>query len=225
MQPGTKDHGQSRTVLHHRSSLEPPAVERYKFWPKKWFEPPRTVIAIMPHSPSYLPRSRWNRRLSGANPILPPHFAGRKLFEISFTPALLHPAMPIDEEELYQEHILDHYEDPFHRGHLPTATHAHEENNPLCGDVVRIELQLDESGNIVDAFFDGQGCVISQASASMLLEAMQGKSIEDVKRFSAEDMLELYGARLTPNRQKCCLLSWKVLQSAVHSPADGAGGR
>jgi nitrogen fixation NifU-like protein len=133
--------------------------------------------------------------------------------------------MPIDEEELYQEHILDHYEDPFHRGHLPTATHAHEENNPLCGDVVRIELQLDESGNIVDAFFDGQGCVISQASASMLLEAMQGKSIEDVKRFSAEDMLELYGARLTPNRQKCCLLSWKVLQSAVHSPADGAGGR
>src|SRR4029078_6899901 len=125
---------------------------------------------------------------------------------------------PIDEEELYQEHILDHYEDPFHRGQLPTATHAHEENNPLCGDVVRMELQLDSDGKIVDAFFTGQGCGISHASASMLLESMQGKTVEDVKQFSAEDMLELYGARLTPNRQKCCLLSWKVLQSAVHSP-------
>jgi nitrogen fixation NifU-like protein len=129
---------------------------------------------------------------------------------------------PSDEEELYQEHILDHYEDPFHRGHLPTATHAHEENNPLCGDVVRVELQFGPDGRIVDAYFSGQGCVISQASASMLLEAVLGKSVDDVKQFSAEDMLKLYGARLTPNRQKCCLLSWKVLQSAVHSPLGNA---
>jgi nitrogen fixation protein NifU and related proteins len=123
-----------------------------------------------------------------------------------------------NEEEIYQEHILDHYEDPFHRGHLPTATHAHEDNNPLCGDVVRIELELAADGMVKDCFFSGQGCVISQASASMLLEKLQGKPIAEVKQFSAEDMLELYGARLTPNRQKCCLLSWKVLQSAVHSP-------
>ena len=128
--------------------------------------------------------------------------------------------MAIDEEELYQEHILDHYEDPFHRGHLPTATHVHEENNPLCGDIVRIELELAPDGKVRDAFFTGQGCVISQASASMLLEKMQGKSVDDIKHFSAEDMLDLYGARLTPNRQKCCLLSWKVLQSAVHSPVN-----
>jgi nitrogen fixation NifU-like protein len=126
--------------------------------------------------------------------------------------------MSLDEEELYQEHILDHYEDPFHRGHLPAATHAHEDNNPLCGDVVRIELELDPAGKIRDAYFSGQGCVISQASASMLLEKMQGKTVDEAKQFSAEDMLKLYGARLTPNRQKCCLLSWKVLQSAVHSP-------
>src|SRR3970040_312377 len=108
--------------------------------------------------------------------------------------------MPIDEEELYQEHILDHYEDPFHRGSLPTATHAHEENNPLCGDVVRVELQIDDNGNIKDCFFNCQGCVIGEASASMLLEEMHGKTVDDVKRFSAEDMLRLYGARLTPNR-------------------------
>ena len=128
--------------------------------------------------------------------------------------------MPIDEEELYQEHILDHYEDPFHRGHLPTATHVHEENNPLCGDVVRMELELGDDGKIRDAYFTGQGCVISQASASMLLEQMQGKTVDDAKRFTVNDMLELYGPRLTPNRQKCCLLSWKVLQSAVHSPVE-----
>ncbi len=126
------------------------------------------------------------------------------------------------EEELYQEHILDHYEDPFHRGHLAAATHAHEDKNPLCGDVVRIELAIGEDGKISNVYFDGQGCVISQASASMLIEEMYGKTLEDVKQFSAEDMLKLYGPRLTPNRQKCCLLSWKVLQSAVHSPVDGA---
>ena len=123
------------------------------------------------------------------------------------------------EEELYQEHILDHYEDPFHRGTLAEATHAHEDKNPLCGDVVRIELQLDGDGTIKDAYFTGEGCVISQASASMLLEELYGKTIGDVKDFSAKKMLELYGPRLTPNRQKCCLLSWRVLQSAVHSPS------
>jgi nitrogen fixation protein NifU and related proteins len=126
-----------------------------------------------------------------------------------------------NEEELYQEHILDHYEDPFHRGRLPSATHSHEEKNPLCGDVVRIDLRLDENGKIADAYFSGDGCVISQASASMLLEEIEGRTVDEVKHFSAEDMLKLYGARLTPNRQKCCLLSWKVLQSAVHSPVNG----
>ena len=128
--------------------------------------------------------------------------------------------MSSDEEDIYQEHILDHYEDPFHRGHLPTATHAHEDKNPLCGDVVRMELEVNADGQISNVFFDGQGCVISQASASMLAEEMFGKRVADVKEFSAEDMLNLYGPRLTPNRQKCCLLSWKVLQSAVHSPVD-----
>ena len=93
-----------------------------------------------------------------------------------------------NEEEFYQEHILDHYEDPFHRGHLEGATHVHEEKNPLCGDVVRIELEMDE-GKIADCYFEGNGCVISQASASMLLEAMHGKSVEEAMGFSAEKML------------------------------------
>ena len=127
-------------------------------------------------------------------------------------------AMP-SEEEIYQEHILDHYEDPFHRGEVAGATHAHVEKNPLCGDVVKIALKLRE-GCVDDCGFEGDGCVISQAAASMLLEELNGKSLEEVKEFTAEKMLELYGARLTPNRQKCCLLAWRAIQQAVHSPVS-----
>ena len=75
-----------------------------------------------------------------------------------------------DEEEIYQEHILDHYEDPYHRGHCPRATHADAGKNPLCGDVVRFELELDGQDRIKQVYFDGTGCCISQASASMLAE-------------------------------------------------------
>ena len=64
--------------------------------------------------------------------------------------------MPSDEEELYQEHILDHYEDPFHRGQLAAATHSHEDKNPLCGDVVRIDLQLGPDGKIAVSIWLGR---------------------------------------------------------------------
>jgi nitrogen fixation NifU-like protein len=121
------------------------------------------------------------------------------------------------EDDLYQEHILDHFDDPYHRGRCPVATHAHEDDNPLCGDVVHIDLEV-AGDRVAQAWFDGDGCCISQAAASMLVEEMEGKSLEEVRRFSAEDMLKLFGARLTPNRQKCCLLCWRVLQSAVFSP-------
>jgi nitrogen fixation protein NifU and related proteins len=93
----------------------------------------------------------------------------------------------------------------------------------LCGDVVRMELAVDARGSIEDAYFSGDGCCISQAAASMLVERMQGKSLEEVKHFTAQDMLLLFGARLTPNRQKCCLLPWRVLQAAIFAPVGEAG--
>ena len=83
--------------------------------------------------------------------------------------------MAPDEEELYQEHILDHYEDPYHRGRCPACTHAHEDNNPLCGDVIRMELQIDDQGTLKEVYFDGDGCCISQAAASMLVEKFDGQ--------------------------------------------------
>jgi nitrogen fixation NifU-like protein len=127
-------------------------------------------------------------------------------------------AMPADEDELYQERILEHYEEPYHRGHASRPTHAHEDDNPLCGDFIHIDLAIDPAGRIKEAYFEGDGCCISQASASMLIEEMDGKTVDDVKNFTADDMLKLFGAKLTPNRQKCCLLSWRVLQSAIYSP-------
>jgi nitrogen fixation NifU-like protein len=126
-----------------------------------------------------------------------------------------------EEEEIYQEHVLDHYEEPYHRGELADATHAHEDDNPLCGDVIHMDFRLD-NGKVAEAWFSGDGCCISQSAASMLTERIEGMTLDELKAFSADDMLELFQAKLTPNRQKCCLLSWKVAQAAVHSPVgDG----
>lgn len=130
--------------------------------------------------------------------------------------------MSPSEEEIYQEHVLDHYEDPYHRGRVEQPTHHHKDDNPLCGDVIEINLVIDNEGKISKAYFDGDGCCISQASASMLIEKMDGVHVDDVKNFSAKEMLELFGPKLTPNRQKCCLLSWRVLQSAIYAPCDSA---
>jgi nitrogen fixation NifU-like protein len=121
------------------------------------------------------------------------------------------------EDDIYQEHILDHYECPHNRGNCADCTHCHADTNPLCGDAVKVALRV-EDGLIREAWFDGEGCCISQASASMLMEAIEGKPVDEVAKMSAQDMLSLLGVRLTPNRQNCCLLPWRVVQVAMHSP-------
>jgi nitrogen fixation NifU-like protein len=128
--------------------------------------------------------------------------------------------MSLSTDELYRDRILDEFESPYHRGHCRGATHVHEGENSLCGDLVRIELEVDGDNRIREACFCGDGCCISQAAASMLVRHVEGSSIEAAAQFSAEDMLRLFGARLTPNRQKCCLLCWRVLQGALHSPVE-----
>lgn len=124
-------------------------------------------------------------------------------------------------DDIYQERILDHHEQPYHRGTSPRPTHAHEDDNPLCGDFIHVDLTIDPAGRIQEAWFRGDGCCISQAAASMLMEAIEGLSADDLKRFTAEQMLELFGPKLTPNRQKCCLLAWRVVQAALYSPVAG----
>ena len=129
----------------------------------------------------------------------------------------------MDEDEIYQEHILDHYHNPYHRGACPRATHAHEDDNPLCGDNVHIELRVGKDHRVEEAWFQGEGCCISQSAASMLMERIEGRTVDEAKALTAQEMLTLFGARLTPNRQKCCLLSWRVLQGAIFSPLGPDG--
>ena len=124
-----------------------------------------------------------------------------------------------NDQDIYEEHVLDHYEDPYNRGPLSGATHIDQGDNPLCGDRVEMQIRV-EDDKVAAAGFDGDGCVISQASASMLAEEIEGRTLDELQQFDAKAMLELFGPKLTPNRQKCCLLPWRVLQSAMHSPVD-----
>lgn len=121
------------------------------------------------------------------------------------------------------DHVLDHYEAPYHQGECPGATHALRRENPMCGDWVQVELRLSADEQIREAWFEGEGCVLSQAAASMLMERIEGMSVEQVRQWSAAQMLELYGPELSPSRQKCWLLPWRVVQGALSSPlADEA---
>jgi nitrogen fixation NifU-like protein len=122
------------------------------------------------------------------------------------------------DDTLYQERILDYYEQPFHRGSCPFATHCHEATNPLCGDRIRIELRVNPEGRIEDAYFQGDGCCVSLSAASMLVEHCQGKALDAVRSLQPADMLSLFAAPLTITRQKCCLLGWRVLQAAIVCP-------
>ncbi len=125
-----------------------------------------------------------------------------------------------DDHEIFPQHVLDHYEDPYHRGPLEGATHGFESEIPGCGDAIRIELQIAQDGTIREAWFDGDGCVASQAAASMLVEAVEGKSTEEAREFSPQQMLDLLGKDIPSARQKCCLLGWRTFQDALASPLD-----
>ena len=124
-------------------------------------------------------------------------------------------------EQIYQEHILDHFECPYHKGRLPGCSLQAEDRNPLCGDRVLLQLRLDDGGRIAEAWFDGKGCAISQAAASMLCEEIEGKTLDDVRAMQAQEMLDLLRVPLTAARQKCGLLGFKVLKTLAYAEAGG----
>lgn len=119
-------------------------------------------------------------------------------------------------DDFYKENILDHYRNPRNAGILEHPTHSHEENNPLCGDVIRIDLHVNEDNIIDQVAFKGKGCAISQASASMLTEMISGKSLEEAKKIGKESILEALGIEIGPVRMKCALLSLKVLKAGAY---------
>jgi len=123
-------------------------------------------------------------------------------------------------DDFYKENILDHYRNPRNTGSLDNPTHSHEENNPLCGDVLRLELHVNDNNIIDEVAFSGRGCAISQASASMLTEMLQGKTLEEAKAISKEDILDALGIEIGPVRMKCALLSLKVLKAGAYGLSE-----
>lgn len=117
-------------------------------------------------------------------------------------------------DDLYRENIIDHYRHPRNKGHLDHPDIHYHDVNPFCGDEITIELKLD-GDRIVEAAFDGKGCAISQASASMLTEEVIGKTLDEVKAMSKDDILEMLGIPIGPVRMKCALLALKVLKAGV----------
>ena len=109
-------------------------------------------------------------------------------------------------DALYREAILDYYKHPRQKGHLENPDIQYHDHNPFCGDEITIELKV-EDGVVVDAAFDGRGCAISQATASMLMEEIIGKSLDEIKTWDKQYILDLLGIDLGPVRLKCALLS------------------
>jgi nitrogen fixation protein NifU and related proteins len=119
-------------------------------------------------------------------------------------------------DSMYRENILDHGMNPRNTGVLDPATVDYEVNNPMCGDRLRLTLQIDENNVITAVGWDGEGCAISQAAASMLGEEIIGKTVGDVKEISKEHVYELLGIPISQNRVKCALLGLKALQVSLH---------
>lgn len=118
-------------------------------------------------------------------------------------------------DDFYRDFILDHYRNPRNFGHLEKADAVAEDMNPLCGDRIRVELQVDPHGTVTDLRFSGKGCAISQASVSMLTETVKGKSLEEIAKLPKDVVLENVGIGISPTRMKCAMLGLKVLKSAA----------
>jgi nitrogen fixation NifU-like protein len=119
-------------------------------------------------------------------------------------------------DDLYRELIIDRYKNPLMRGKLDPHDFSYEDDNPLCGDRIRIDIRVDGEDTITEAAFSGEGCAISQASADLLVESIIGKKLDEVKDLAKEDILEMLGIELGPVRLKCALLSLKVLKAGVY---------
>jgi nitrogen fixation NifU-like protein len=117
---------------------------------------------------------------------------------------------------MYKEIILDYYKNPRNRGTVDAPQASAKDSNPLCGDVVEMQLKF-SNGKVSDIKFNGDGCAISQASASMLTEMVMGKSIEEVRKLDKAILLENLGSpNLGAVRIKCALLPLKVMKTALY---------
>ncbi len=119
-------------------------------------------------------------------------------------------------DDFYRELIVEHYKNPAYKGTLDPNDFTYEDENPLCGDHIRVDLRVDDNNVITEAVFSGHGCAISQASADLLMETIIGKPFDEVKNMTKETVLDLLGIELGPVRLKCALLSLKVLKAGLY---------
>lgn len=121
--------------------------------------------------------------------------------------------------DMYAEEILDHYRNPRNFGRLEKPDATFSELNPLCGDKYEFQINFSD-GTVKEIKFNGDGCAISMASASMLTDFVKGKKISELKKISPEDVFKLLGITVSPARMKCALLPLSVLKGCVEKRSD-----
>lgn len=117
-------------------------------------------------------------------------------------------------ETIYKEYILDLYRNPKNKKSIADATHTAHKNNPTCGDELVIYLKVEDK-KIFNVGFEGVGCAISQASASLFTEHVKNKSLDEVKKITDAEVLGLLGIDVGINREKCALLIFRALTQAI----------
>ncbi|MFA9416033.1 Fe-S cluster assembly sulfur transfer protein SufU [Natrinema sp. HArc-T2] len=117
--------------------------------------------------------------------------------------------------DMYRQQILDHYKNPRNYGKLEDPTFTHIGENPMCGDEIRMDVKLDDEETIEQVAFSGDGCAISQASASMLSGELRGKSVDELLEMDRDDVIDMLGVDISPMRVKCAVLAEKVAQDGA----------
>ncbi|WP_117593631.1 iron-sulfur cluster assembly scaffold protein [Haloprofundus halophilus] len=118
--------------------------------------------------------------------------------------------------DMYRQQILDHYKNPRNYGEMENPTFSHVGENPSCGDTIKVDVRLEDDGETIEyVSFTGDGCAISQASASLLSEKLQGTTLDELEAMDTDDVTEMLGVDISPMRIKCAVLARQVAQDGA----------